>query len=127
MAFPLSETFEVREVVRQGHRTLVLQGELDVASAGRLEAMLLDVSADGTTGLTLDLSRLTFMDSTGLRVVLLAKDLTDHRSCEFLIIPGPPSVQRIFEFAALLDALPWVDVVDVISLEDRRKANEANP
>src|SRR4030081_1670032 len=110
MAFPPHETFEVRDVVRQGHRTLVLRGELNVPSVGRLEAMLLDVSADGTTGLTLDLSRLTFMDSTGLRVVLLAKDLTDHRSCDFSIIPGPPSVQRIFEFAALLDVLPWIDV-----------------
>jgi anti-anti-sigma factor len=107
--FALPETFETRDAVHQGHRTLILRGELDTASAGRLEAVLFDVSADGTTGITLDLSGLTFMDSTGLRAVLLAKDLTDHRGCDLSIIPGPPSVQRVFELAALLDVLPWTD------------------
>jgi anti-anti-sigma factor len=107
--FALPETLEARYAVDQGHRTLNLRGELDVASAGRLEAAVLEVCADGTTGLTLDLSELTFIDSTGLRAVLLAKDLTDHRGLRFSIVPGPQKIQRVFEVAGLLDVLPWTD------------------
>src|SRR3979411_1542610 len=116
--FALPETFEARDAVRQERRTVILRGELDIASAGRLEAVLLEVCADGTTAITLDLSGLTFMDSTGLRAVLLAKDLTDNRGCELSIIPGPGSVQRVFELAAPLDILPWTD--------ERYTTNEAN-
>jgi anti-sigma B factor antagonist len=107
--FALPETFEARDAVHEGHRTLILRGELDIASAGRLEATLLEVCADGTTGITLDLSGLTFMDSTGLSAVLLAKVMTENHICELSIIPGPPNVQHVFELAGLLEVLPWTD------------------
>jgi STAS domain len=43
-----------------------LVGELDLASAGRLRAALHHLYREGTTSLVLDLSRLAFVDSTGV-------------------------------------------------------------
>ena len=50
--------------------TVELEGELDIASAAVLDATLDDVERGGATTLTLDLARVRFMDSTGLRSLL---------------------------------------------------------
>jgi anti-sigma B factor antagonist len=102
-----SRAFEVQDVVSDGRHRLVLTGELDLGPAAELEAMLLRLCADGTKEITLDLSKLTFMGSTGLRTVLLAKELCEQHGCEFLLIAGPKNIQRMFELTGLIDALPF--------------------
>jgi anti-anti-sigma factor len=92
-----------------GNRTLVLSGELDMASAGLLDCPLLQISADGTTSFTLDLSGLTFIDSSGIRAVLAAMGLCAARDCEFRVVPGPAQVQRVFEVSGLSDHLPFTN------------------
>ena len=87
--------------------TLVLIGELDMASAPTLDAAIDRLCTDGTEALTLDLSRLTFMDSTGLRVMLVAKDLCVENGCELQLVRGPAQIQRLFEVTGLLELLPF--------------------
>src|SRR4051794_16176909 len=72
-----------------GHRTLILSGELDVASFWLLDRPLREIGANGAKSFTLDLSRLTFIDSSGIRTVLAARALCAARGCEFMLIPGP--------------------------------------
>jgi anti-sigma B factor antagonist len=108
--------FEVHDAVCGGRHTLSLHGELDIYSAGELKAMLLEVVRDGTSGVTLDLSGLTFMDSTGLYMVLFGRELTERHGCDFSLIPGSPKIQHVFELTALLDVLPFqTDEVDAVS------------
>jgi anti-sigma B factor antagonist len=102
-----SRPFEVQDVVSDGRHRLVLTGELDLAPAAELEAMLLRLCTDGTKEIALDLSKLSFMGSTGLRIVLLAKELCEQHGYEFLLIPGPRNIQRMFELTGLLDVLPF--------------------
>jgi anti-sigma B factor antagonist len=102
-----TRAFEVQDVVSDGRHRLVLTGELDLGPAAELEAMLLRLCADGTKEITLDLSKLRFMGSTGLRVVLLAKELCEQHGYEFLLIAGPRNIQRMFELTGLMDALPF--------------------
>ena len=90
-----------------GNRTLVLSGELDLASSWLLDCPLLKISADGTRSFTLDLSGLTFIDSTGIRAVLAARGLCAAHDCEFMLIPGPAQVQRVFDVSGLIDHLPF--------------------
>jgi anti-sigma B factor antagonist len=97
--------FDVRDVASGGTHTLVLAGELDVAAGFELEEAIM--SCADASGLTLDLSRLTFMGSTGLRMVLLARDLCALRGMAFALIPGPSQVQRVFEVSALVNRLPF--------------------
>src|SRR5436190_15281786 len=90
-----------------GHRTLALSGELDVASFWLLDHPLLQIEADGATSFTLDLAGLTFIDSSGIRAVLAARALCAAHGCEFRLIPGPARVQRAFEVSGLIDHLPF--------------------
>jgi anti-anti-sigma factor len=108
--YPVDEPplgFEVQDAVSGGRHTLVLSGELDLVSAGALEAMLLLLGSEGVSGVALDLSKLTFMDSTGLRAVLCAKQVAESHGYEFLVVPGPRNIQRLFELTGLLEVLPF--------------------
>jgi anti-sigma B factor antagonist len=109
-------SFEVQDVVSDGRHRLVLTGELDLAPAAELESMLLRLCAGGTKQIALDLSKLRFMGSTGLRLVLLARELCEQHGYEFLLIAGPANIQRMFEMTGLLDVLPFqADDSSVIS------------
>ena len=57
----------------------------------------------------LDLSRLTFMDSTGIHAVLLAKELSAEHGVEFSVVPGEAQVKRLMQITGLLAALPIRD------------------
>jgi anti-anti-sigma factor len=100
-------SFEVQDVVSGGRHRLLLSGELDLAPAAEVEAMLLRLCAEGTKEIALDLSKLSFMGSTGLRLVLLARDLCEQHGCEFHLVPGPRNIQRMFEMTGLLGVLPF--------------------
>jgi anti-sigma B factor antagonist len=88
-------------------RTLVLSGELDLASSWLLDCPLRRIGANGTRSFTLDLSGVTFIDSAGIRAVLAARGLCAARRCEFMLVPGPAQVQRVFEMSGLIDHLPF--------------------
>jgi anti-anti-sigma factor len=90
-----------------GRRTLALSGELDLTSSWLLVQSLLQIGANGATTFTLDLSGLTFIDSTGVRSVLAARGLCAARGCEFRVIPGCAQVQRVFAVGGLIDRLPF--------------------
>ncbi|MCW3027782.1 MAG: anti-sigma-factor antagonist [Solirubrobacterales bacterium] len=101
----LRAPFEVEDLASGNDHTLVLSGELDIAAAEDLEAAVIPCA--DAAALTLDLSRLSFMDSTGLTVVLLADALCKARGIAFALVPGPRQVQRVFEIAGLLEKLPF--------------------
>jgi anti-sigma B factor antagonist len=91
-------------------RTLRLIGELDMASAPQLNALLAHV-ADESSDLTLDLSELTFMDSTGLHAVVdLARALD---ACATLMLLSPsPTVARVLDIAGLVESIPNLRIVE---------------
>ena len=95
----------IRNTVRAGRHTLALAGELDVDSANKLEEAVREVCASGT-GLVIDLRKVTFMDSTGLRVLIVAGTLCEEKGHELRIIPGE-DIQRILEMTGLDRVLPF--------------------
>jgi anti-sigma B factor antagonist len=97
--------FEVHGVVYDGQHTLLLTGELDIASRPVLGAALAETCTDGTTAVMLDLRKLTFMDSTGMVALLVAKKLCVEHGCDFCVILGQPRVLRVFAITGLLDRL----------------------
>jgi len=64
--FEITETVDGEGVVR-----LVVAGELDLATRGELERRLLELSS-APTPVRLDLSRLEFIDASGIRVLVSA-------------------------------------------------------
>jgi len=101
-----AERFELQRIVSDGGHTLVLSGELDMTPAAALQAVIVSC-VHAKAGLTLDLRHLTFIDSTGLHLILFAQKLCQDKGAEFALIPGPRQVQRVFEIADLLNRLPF--------------------
>ena len=56
----------------------------------------------------LDLRELTFMDSSGLRLILSAHAAARRDGAILEIVPGPPSVQRVFQICGVEDELRFV-------------------
>jgi anti-anti-sigma factor len=88
--------------------TAILAGEFDMDATFTAEpALERALELPGLRRFTLDLSGLTFIDSVGLGVVIHLTGELQSRGIEMRIVPGPPPVQRVFETAGLLDALPF--------------------
>lgn len=105
MRRPLSKHFGVQGVVNGNRHRLILSGELDSATAGELEAVLLRVCGGGTA-VVLDLSRLTSMDASGLPLLLLARSLCRERGAEFSIIPGQQNIRHLLEISGAPERIP---------------------
>ncbi|HTA37045.1 MAG TPA: STAS domain-containing protein [Solirubrobacteraceae bacterium] len=102
----------VREHDRAGERTLVLSGELDLASRPLFDQAMRCVERRDTAALVLDLSEVAFMDSTGLHGVLAAKTLCAEHSCTFVLVRGSSQVQRLFELSGVIDELQFRGAAD---------------
>jgi anti-sigma B factor antagonist len=74
---------------------LELSGELDLASAQLLGSEMESQALATAAVVVLDLQELEFIDSTGLRVLLAARERARERGQEFVITPGSQQVQRL--------------------------------
>jgi anti-anti-sigma factor len=60
-----------------------------------------------TRALTLDMSGLTFIDSTGLAAVVYASRVCEQRDCPLDVVRGPEAVQAVFTMTGLDELLPF--------------------
>jgi anti-anti-sigma factor len=67
------------------------------------------VEAEGPAVLVLDLSDLTFLDSTGLRTVVTADERARENGRRLVVVRGPDAVQRVFAITRLEERLEMVD------------------
>ena len=93
----------------EGQTRMALVGELDIASAPRFEEGLVEVERDTPGVLVLDLRRVDFIDSTGLRAVIAADERARSAGRRFVIIRGPAAVERVFSVTQLDQRLEIVD------------------
>jgi anti-sigma B factor antagonist len=95
---------------RQGDvLTLHLAGEIDLATVDRVEAELEQAEASDARSIVLDLSGLTFMDSTGVRLLLTAHARSRADSHRLSLRRGPVAVQRVLELSGVDTTLPFAD------------------
>jgi anti-sigma B factor antagonist len=99
--------FTVENVGSGGHHRLVLAGELDIASTPILEAAIAGLCENGAGAIVLDLSRVTFMDSTGLRAVLAADRRCQGQGHSFALTGANGAVRRLFELTGVSGALQF--------------------
>jgi anti-anti-sigma factor len=88
---------QLRIDVRQETDRVVVQleGELDMANAPSLQSALESPELQAAAMIVLDLQQLQFIDSTGLRTVLWARERSLEGGREFAITPGSQQVQRL--------------------------------
>lgn len=93
---------------RSAHATLELRGELDVATVGIAGAQFAELLAAGAHDeLTIDLSGLSFIDSSGITLLRAAASRCAARGVGLRIVPGAAAVQRVFALTGTDRALPF--------------------
>ena len=80
-------------------------GELDLATQDELRGVLRAEIERG--GVTLDLSALRFLDSSGLRLILETAEAARRDGFRFGVVPGSATVQRLFEVAGVSGLVPF--------------------
>jgi anti-anti-sigma factor len=88
---------------------VAVAGELDLATAPRLEAELSGAQAAGLE-VTLDLAGLEFFDSTGLTLLLRAADRARDGGGALALTAPPPCVRAVVEVTRTGDVLPFAPV-----------------
>jgi anti-sigma B factor antagonist len=98
------------EVARNGTVAWVRPfGELDLDSVHRVEAALEGVHEEGCADIVLDLRGLTFMDSTGLRLVIRWDTAAREGGFRFAIVRGDDVVHRVFRLTGMDGHLTLAD------------------
>ena len=86
----------------RGRTVLVLAGELDSAASAQLGGEL-ERRAANVSGLVLDMSEVSFIDSSGLRTLILARQLFPHDAGAVVLRSPQPATTRLLELTGLAD------------------------
>jgi anti-sigma B factor antagonist len=85
--------------------TLALRGELDLAGAPMLERAIAALPWPRLAELVFDLAGLTFIDSTGLGVLIQASQRAAAAGLRFSVVRVPAQPRKLFTIAGVIDSL----------------------
>lgn len=97
---------DVRTTCDAARFTITLEGDLDLATVAKLRDAIADACASPCSDVALDLTRLTFLDSSGIHAILELHAAVNDDGRLLTITPGPGRVQRALEVAGLAGLLP---------------------
>lgn len=88
--------------------TIALRGEWDLSASRAADQAIHEALADRPELLVLDLSGLSFIDSSGIHRTLALVQGSSDLGIRLAIVRGPRAVQRVFEVCQLIDRLPFL-------------------
>jgi anti-sigma B factor antagonist len=86
---------------------LTLEGELDLETAPEFDRQLDRIHTTEVTRVLIDLSGVTFMDSTGLSSIVRASRFAESNGHSLVLRRGPRQVQRLFELTGIESRLTF--------------------
>jgi anti-anti-sigma factor len=90
-----------------------LRGEIDLSNVDALAQLAEDAVTNRHKGLVLDLSGVTYLDSTGLRLVFgLARRLGDRQQALRLVVPEGARIARVLDYAGVSTVAEVVQAYD---------------
>jgi len=93
--------FEVTASEQTALPVLRVRGEIDVASAPEFHARLSDLAGRGPEVIMVDLSEVSFIDSTGLGVLVGAEKELRQDGRELRLVVTRPQIMRLFQLTGL--------------------------
>ena len=90
-------------------KVVALEGEIDLATVPEAERLITEAEAGNPGRLVIDLSQVTFMDSSGLRVLLTAHRRAEEDGRSFALVKGSDTVNRLLEVTGLAERLELLD------------------
>jgi anti-sigma B factor antagonist len=95
----------VERTTRDGVELVLVEGEVDIASASRLISVLNSSVAEALKAVIVDLTSVGFMDSTGLALLINANRRLTLRRKGFAIVCPPGPLRRVFEITDMVETL----------------------
>lgn len=89
--------------------TVALTGEMDLANAAEVERELVRAESTDAARIVVDLTGLTFLDSTGIRLLITAHARSNEDGRRLLLIRPPARVFRVLCIAGVDQLLPFAD------------------
>jgi anti-sigma B factor antagonist len=97
-------TIEIHAEPHEGKR-ISLAGSLDTDTAAQLQDKI-DHEIDSTVHMVImDLKRLEFLSSAGLRVIFKTKKYMDSHEGKFMLLNLQPQVRKVFDIIKALDGM----------------------
>ena len=91
--------FDVERSRIDGAVRVSVRGELDLETGPRVQEALLHAEREAPRRIVLDLTGVTFFDSTGLQIILDAEVRARDAAYAFVVAPGGGEVLRVLELA----------------------------
>jgi anti-sigma B factor antagonist len=104
--------FEVTVSEKPGIPVLAVRGEIDVASAPEFHASLSDLIGQGPEVIMVDLSEVSFIDSTGLGVLVGAEKEMRQAGQDLRLVVTQPQITRLLELTGLDEVFTVVASTD---------------
>ena len=95
----------VERTSQDGVETVLVEGEVDIATVSRLISVLNSSVAEALRAVVVDLTRVGFMDSTGLALLINANRRLTLRRKGFAVICPPGPLRRVFEITDMVETL----------------------
>lgn len=109
----IGPSIEVEEVAKDPHRHLVVRGEIDIKTAPELDVAIGETSQPM---LLLEMVDVSFIDSTGLRVLALARERFADQGRKLVVAaPDDSAVVRTMRLAGLADDFQLIGRADELA------------
>ena len=92
---------------RDGATRLELVGDLDLSTVDPLQLRLELAEREEPETMVVDLSRVSFMDSMGLGILLSHRLRAKKEGRRFVLVEGPAHVQQVFEATGVTQHFEW--------------------
>lgn len=98
---------EIRSERADDAHVIALTGELDIGGVAEVTRELRLAEASDAHQILLDLTAVTFIDSSGVRMIVEAHARSCANGNRLALTPAPAQVQRIFDMTDLSGRLPF--------------------
>jgi anti-sigma B factor antagonist len=85
--------------------TVRVVGEIDLATAGDVESPVLELLDSGFETVVLDLREVSFLDSSGIGVLIRSHQYADARGAHLSIVVGKSRSREVLEISGAIDYL----------------------
>ncbi len=87
----------------EDYSIISVHGEIDLHTAPKFETVMERLAGNGFRAVMVDMSGVSFMDSTGLSTLMRARDHLEERDISFRLVSPSHAVDRIFSVTGFQD------------------------
>ncbi len=96
--------------------SIELKGSLDSETYQELQAQLGEIIDEKTRAVILDMSKVNYISSAGIRVIIETKKTLERKNATFAMINLQPQIKKIFD---VMKILPMFDIFDDMPEADK--------